>query len=266
MPYYICMTCGVQYAEIPQPPEHCLICEDDRQYVGINGQHWTTLEELRTTHTNTFTPLQPNLTAIKTTPEFAIGQNPYLIQTPQGNVLWETNSLIDPATVAAIHAKGGLTAIAISHPHFYDSMVEWSYAFDNVPIYLHASNREWVMRPDPVIQFWEGETFKLNDSITLIRCGGHFPGSSVLHWNEGQGMLLTGDTIYAVQDRRYVTFMYSYPNMIPLPPSKVRAIVAAVEPFAFDQLYSSWIARVVPHDAKAAVIRSAERYIAHITE
>jgi len=33
MPWYICSTCGVQYAETNRPPDRCTICEDDRQYV-----------------------------------------------------------------------------------------------------------------------------------------------------------------------------------------------------------------------------------------
>ncbi|MBX3085958.1 MAG: MBL fold metallo-hydrolase [Anaerolineae bacterium] len=266
MPHYICLTCGVQYAESSQPPEHCLICEDDRQYIGWNGQQWTTLSELQQKYANRFMPIEPGLNAFKTTPDFAIGQRAHVIQTPHGNVLWETVSLIDEATIKTLRDSGGIQAIAISHPHFYDSMVEWSHALGGVPIYLHRSNQPWVMRPDPVIHYWDGDTFAINPDVTIIRCGGHFPGSSVLYWNANGGVLLTGDTIYVVQDRRYVSFMYSYPNLIPLPPSDVRSIVASLEPFEFDRLYGSWIDRFVASDAKAAVKRSADRYIAHITE
>ena len=31
------------------PPGHCPICEDERQYVGPDGQQWTTLDQLRAT-------------------------------------------------------------------------------------------------------------------------------------------------------------------------------------------------------------------------
>ncbi len=58
--------------------------------------------------------------------------------------------------------------------------------------------------------------------------------------------------------------MYSYPNLIPLPPALVRRIVAAVEPFPFDRIYGAWWDRIVPRDAKGAVGRSADRYIAAI--
>ncbi|MCB0152080.1 MAG: hypothetical protein KDE01_31045, partial [Caldilineaceae bacterium] len=156
-----------------------------------------------------------------------------------------------------------IQAIAISHPHFYSSMMEWSRAFD-APIYLHADNRPFVMRPDPAIEYWTDETLALLPGVTLIRCGGHFPGSTVLHWTggaEGRGVLLTGDTIMVVQDRRYVSFLYSYPNLLPLPASAVRRIAAAVQPYRFDRLYSGWWDKVVDGEADTAVARSAERYV-----
>ena len=221
------------------------------------------MDHLRTDHHNVFRDEEPGLTGVRTEPEFAIGQRALLIQTEQGNVLWDAISYLDETTIDTVRGLGGISAISISHPHFYSSMVEWSRAFD-APIYLHSANRSFVMRPDPAIEFWDGETLALSPAVTLIRCGGHFPGSTVLHWAagaEGRGVLLTGDTIYVVSDRRYASFMFSYPNLIPLPAAAIRGIVGAVEPFAFDRLYSSWFERVIRHDAKQAVMRSAERYI-----
>jgi glyoxylase-like metal-dependent hydrolase (beta-lactamase superfamily II) len=264
---YICITCGTQYPASPSAPEHCPICEDDRQYINQNGQQWTTMADLRRDHSNGFTEVDPGITAIRTTPVFAIGQHAQLIQTSAGNLLWDCISFLDDATVAEVRRRGGVAAIAISHPHFYSSMIEWSRAFD-APIYLHADNRPWVMRPDEPVHFWEGDTKELLPGLTAVRCGGHFPGSSVLHWAggaAGRGTMFTADTINVVADRRYVSFMYSYPNQIPLNASAVRAIVAAVEPFSFDRIYGSWPGSIVAADAKAAVRRSAERHIAHIT-
>jgi hypothetical protein len=123
-------------------------------------------------------------------------------------------------------------------------MVEWSRAFGGVPIYLHAADRQWVMRPDEAIVFWEGETSALAEGLTLIRCGGHFEGGTVLHWAGGaggRGALLTGDIIQVVPDRKHVSFMYSYPNYIPLPASAIERIVKAVEPFSFDRIYGAVI-------------------------
>jgi glyoxylase-like metal-dependent hydrolase (beta-lactamase superfamily II) len=263
----ICVTCGVQYAATETAPEHCLICEDDRQYIGPNGQQWTTMQELQADRRNTIGEDEPGLTGFTTEPGFAIGQRARLIQAPGGNILWECISLIDDDTVEAIQKLGGISAIAISHPHFFSSTVEWSKAFGGVPIYVHADNRPWVMRPDPAIVFWEGEQHQLGEGLTLVRCGGHFPGSTVLHWAAGaggRGTLLTGDTIYVVPDRRYVSFMYSYPNLIPLNAQAVQRIASSVEPFAFDRLYSSWSDRVIMSDAKEVVRRSVERYISKI--
>jgi hypothetical protein len=123
------------------------------------------------------------------------------------------------------------------------------------------------MRPDQAVHFFGSETLELLPGVTVVRCGGHFPGSSVLHWADGaggKGALFTADTINVVADRRWVTFLYSYPNQIPLGETAVRGIVAAVEPFAFDRIHGSWPGSIVAADAKGAVRRSAERYIAHI--
>jgi hypothetical protein len=264
MDHYICNTCGTQFPETAVPPTRCPICEDERQYIGWDGQQWTTLAALQTDHHNKIEDEEPNLTGIGTTPSFAIGQRALLLQTTQGNLLWDCVTLLDEPTEAAVRERGGIDAIAISHPHYYSSMIEWAHAF-NAPIYLHAADQQWVMRPDPLIQFWQGGTKSLWAGLTLIRGGGHFAGGTMLHWPagaDGVGALLTGDIIQVVSDRRWVSFMYSYPNLIPLPAKKVREIVMAVSPYRFDRIYGAWWRRVVEHGAKTAVIRSADRYIA----
>jgi len=68
------------------------------------------------------------------------------------------------------------------------------------------------------------------------------------------------------QDRRYVSFMYSYPNMIPLNARAVERILQMVEPFDFERIYGGWWDLIVATDAKAAVKRSAERYIRAISQ
>lgn len=269
MPHYICVTCGCQYAATENEPESCKICEDERQYVGFGGQRWTTLDALQVDHRNRVETMEPNLTRFGTDPTFGIGQHMFLVQAPDANVLWDCITLIDDATVEAIQDRGGISAIALSHPHYYSSIVEWSRAFDSAPIYIHAADREWVTRPDPAIVFWEGETQALGEELTLIRGGGHFAGGAMLHWAagaDGRGVLLPGDIIQVVHDRNWVSFMYSYVNLIPLPPSKVRHLVEAVEPYDFDRIYSPWLERIVMTDGKAAVRRSAERYIASIRD
>jgi hypothetical protein len=60
---------------------------------------------------------------------------------------------------------------------------------------------------------------------------------------------------------RAVSFMRSYPNLIPLPAEEIRRIVAAVEPYEFERIYGGWWDRVTPRDGKAAVKRSARRYL-----
>lgn len=198
----ICVTCGVQFAPTDRVPAACPVCEDERQYVRWSGQEWITLDELRRDHQNEVRD-DLGLSGIGTKPSFAIGQRALLVRSPGGNVLWDCITLIDEATVTAVQALGGIRAIAISHPHYYSSMVEWSHAFD-APIYLHAADRRWV------------------------------------------------------------SFMYSYPNYVPLSAVEVDRIVAALEPFDFDRIYGAWWDRDVESDAKAALRRSAERYKKHL--
>jgi hypothetical protein len=264
MPCFLCTTCGTQFADSPNPPGRCDVCEDERQYVGWGGQRWTTLDELRAGHTNRVREEEPGLTGIGTAPRFGIGQRALLVRSPGGNVLWDCISLVDEATIEAVRGLGGLAAIAISHPHYYSSMVEWSRAFGGVPVHLHAADRRWVMRPDRAVEFWDGETKRLHDGLTLVRCGGHFEGGTVLHWlagAEGKGVLLSGDILQVCQDRRHVGFMYSYPNYTPLPAGAVRRVVAAVEPYAFDRVYGFMFDLAIREVAKVAVARSADRYL-----
>ncbi len=258
------MTCGTQFAETVDPPERCPICEDERQYVGLDGQRWTTMGELCSDHQNEFRDEEPGLVGIGTTPKFGIGQRALLIQAPGGNVLWDCVSLIDEETIEGVRSRGGLSALAISHPHYYTAMVEWSRAFGGVPIYLHEADREWVMRPDPAIEFWGGETRSLHDGLTLVRCGGHFEGGTVLHWAAGaecRGALLTGDILQVCMDRKHVSFMRSYPNYLPLPAEAVRRAAAAVEPLEFNRVYGFMAPLVICEGGKEAVARSAERYL-----
>ena len=258
----ICVTCGTQFPPSAAPPHQCPICSDPRQYVPDAGQRWTTLGALRSSHRNAFQQLEPGLIGVGTVPAFGIGQRALLLRSPGGNVLWDCIALLDDATIAIITALGGLTAVAISHPHYYTTMVEWGHAF-GCPVYLHAADREHVMRPDPVLRFWEGETDALGDGLTLIRCGGHFEGGTVLHWAGGaggSGALLSGDIVQVIPDRRHVGFMRSYPNLIPLPVPAVDRIVTALEPYAFERIYGAWWDAHILADGKAAVRRSADRY------
>ena len=269
MPKFICVTCGVQHADSLVPPEHCAICEDERQFVGPEGQRWTSLKEMQATHRNQLDVEGPELISISTEPKFAIGQRALHVRTGGGNILWDCISFLDDRSVNAVQALGGVSAIAISHPHFYSSMIEWSRALGDVPVYLHAADGDWVMRPHPAIVFWHGETHELAPGLTLIRCGGHFPGGTVLHWAggaNGKGTLLSGDVIQVGQDRKTVSFMYSYPNYIPLSVQTVRDIVSAVDPYSFDQIYGAWFGQNILEDARQALHYSANRYMAAITD
>jgi len=259
----LCATCGVQ-RPLVSPTQPCPICDDERQYVGSDGQRWITLDDVARLNHNTLTELEPGLTSIRTAPAFAIGQHALLVATPHGNVLWDCLSLVDDATVQAVQALGGVAAIAISHPHFYGVMRAWSRAFGGVPIWIHEADRAWIPTPAPEVRTWSGSTMRLLGDLTLVHVGGHFEGSQILHWPagaDGRGAVLAGDQPNLASDRRWFAFMRSFPNYIPLAADEAERVVAAFRPLAFGRLYSWTPDRVMRSDAKASLERSLVRHV-----
>lgn len=267
MPRYICATCGIQYADTAEPPVHCKICEDDRQYVLRTGQRWTTHEELLQDHTIRIAE-DDGVIAMSVTPFFAINQRAALVNSIEGNVLWESLSIVTDEAVAEISRHGGVQAIAISHPHFYTSMLEWSEALGNIPIFLHREDRQWVARGSSRIVFWSGDSLTVNSDITLVHCPGHFPGSTVLHWKSGangRGALMLGDSIQVAMDRRQVSVMYSYPNAVPVGPSVLQDIRRRLDPYGFENAYGYTWGRNIIGNAREAIEQSFSRYLRAIT-
>jgi hypothetical protein len=205
---------------------------------------------------------------VELTPQFAIGQRALLVLHPEGNVLWDALPLVDQASADAIAELGGLAAIACSHPHFYSSFVEWSRAFGDVTVYLHQADQEHVRRPDPCITYWAGDTYRIVDGITLVRTGGHFDGSTLLEWKagaDGRGVLLTSDTVKVGLDRRSVSVMRSYPNLIPVGPAAIARVREALGGLHYDRLYGGWAGHHILEGGGPIVEGSLERYLRQIT-
>lgn len=266
MPLWTCETCGAQFPDSEKPPVSCPICEDERQFVNWKGQTFLTREALAERHRLAWRD-DLGLTGIAIEPSFAIGQRALLVPDGKGCVMWDCIPLATSEAIAHVKSLGGLTAIAISHPHYYGALADWSEAFGGVPVYLHADDRQWVTRPHPSIVHWTGDHHRISDDVALLRTGGHFAGATMLHHArgaDGKGALLTGDIAQVTMDRRFLSFMYSYPNYMPLNAAAVRQIAAAVEPLAFDRIYGAWWGRNIASGAKAAFAASVERYIAAI--
>ncbi|MED1204659.1 hypothetical protein [Heyndrickxia acidicola] len=265
---FICKTCGVQYAKSETEPDRCVICSDERQYVHPSGQVWTTMESMRESreYKNEIVEDEKGLYSLTTKPSFAIGQTAFLVQSEGFNVLWDCITYLDDTTIDKVKELGGIQAIALSHPHYYSTQVEWAEVFD-APIYIHEDDKAWVTRPSDRIIYWSGDRLELEKGMILHRFGGHFKGGAVLEWKEGndqKGVLLSGDIIQVVADRQWVSFMYSYPNLIPLQASKVQEIANAAGKLKFDRLYNAFH-RIVQKDAGEAVQKSAERYVAALS-
>lgn len=265
MTAWICQTCGVQHPDTGQPPPNCAICDDERQYVGWDGQQWTTMAELGASHQVVVREEEPGLYGVGLEPSFAIGQRALLVTTPHGNVLWDCVSLLTEPARERIAGLGGIAAICMSHPHFYAANVEFAEAF-GARILIPRADQEWVRRPSPRIELFDDEAEPV-PGLTLARIGGHFDGAAVLHWpagSDGRGALLTGDTITVAADRDWVSFMWSFPNHIPLDEATVRDIARRAGRFTFDRVYGGWWGRVVMADGAGALRRSADRYVARL--
>jgi glyoxylase-like metal-dependent hydrolase (beta-lactamase superfamily II) len=261
----ICRTCGVQ-REPDAGRMVCPVCAGERQYVGWGGQRWVSITELHAEgHRGAVREESRGLWGIGVEPSVGIGQRALIVPGPGGNVMFDCVPYVDDATVEAVNAHGGLAAIALSHPHFYGSMVEWSKAFGDIPIYVHEADASWVPRAGNIV-LWSGDQREILPERTLVNCGIHFPGGTVLHWPgiDGKGALCTGDIFTVVMDRRWVSFMDSYPNLVPEHPDTIVRAVSLVDPLPYDTVYGGWWGRVVAGGAKDRVRRSADRYLAHV--
>ncbi|MEB3023245.1 MBL fold metallo-hydrolase [[Mycobacterium] crassicus] len=261
--FWLCRTCGVEH---DATPDVCAICADDRQWVPADGQQWATLDGLAAEGVrSTVTVLEPGLIGIGSDPPLGIGQLGKLVCTADGSVLWDPSGFVDDAAVAAVIERGPVLGIVASHPHMFGAQVEWSHRLGGVPVYVNAADARWVMRPDPVITHWT-DVLELAPTLTVVRVGGHFPGSAVACWADGadgRGVLLVGDTIFPNPDRRTVAFLRNYPNRIPLSGTVVQRMAESLTELRFDRIYGLH-ANTIDADAVAAVRFSADRHTAWV--
>ncbi|UPX11758.1 uncharacterized protein EKO05_0002348 [Ascochyta rabiei] len=289
----ICEVCGTQYdVPLSSPPKECRICLDPRQYVPAHGQTWTSLNDSQAVQKNEFqtdehdsrihylttkplTPaeLPPGLSDSTTTrKQLGIGQRCILLETESGNILWDLIAFLNQETIDFINGKGGLKAIVISHPHFYTTHLEWATQF-SCPVYIASDDAEWLNRADKNgVRKWIKKTEEVVPGVTAVQCGGHFDGSCVLHWER---KLFIADTMMSVpsgfynaaqpnQDPRTTafSFMWSYPNMIPLPPSQIHGIWKALKPYEFDSTYGGFPGQNVTRgDLKRQVLESMKTFL-----
>ncbi|PYI30726.1 putative metallo-beta-lactamase domain protein [Aspergillus indologenus CBS 114.80] len=297
----ICATCGTQFPTTSPPPHckicddpRQFIPPTGQSWTTLRALRHPDQTHAQTHEThpyrNEFHPLLPtdipdadlntaSLIAIHTVPKLAIGQRAFLCRTPRhGNILWDCIPFLDDATVATIAALGGLRAIVISHPHYYATHLEWARAFA-CPVYLAREDEEWVVRRGESQEqvFWDGGRLDLlggqghgQDKLEVIKTGGHFPGSTVLWWQAWRTLLIA-DTIGTVPSGIYhvdrlpgtasFTFLWSYPNMIPLPPDEVLKIWKAIEHTDFDSTYGAFVGMHTHGDSKKRVLESAKIFV-----
>src|ERR1700734_764662 len=119
MAVWVCATCANHYPDTGSPPGKCLICADERQWVPSSGQRWTTLAGLATAgHCGDVLGVQPRLLGVGGEPQGAIGHRGLVVQTPEGNLLWDPPGFLDESSIQAVADIGGLRAVTGSDPPF----------------------------------------------------------------------------------------------------------------------------------------------------
>ncbi|MEQ6897463.1 hydrolase [Microbacterium sp. KR10-403] len=251
-----CPTCGVE-RDAAAPPAVCPICADERQYVSPDGQRWIAPDRESPI---TLRELEPGLWGLEVAGGVGIGQLAKVIATADGCIMYDVPAAITPEAVSAVRALGPMRAIIPSHPHMFGLQSLWSAALGDAPVCVSEADLEWLGRRPTALTPWSGILNPI-PGVTASQPGGHFPGSSVVHWEggDGAGVLLAGDTIMVNPDRATVSFLRSYPNRLPLSAAVVERIAAHVARYDFDRIYSNFSLRI-ERDAAAAVQRSAQRH------
>ncbi len=198
------LWCSVR--RIRGPPEHCLICEDERQYIGKDGQRWTTLSEMQKSYQNRIEEVDPNITGIGTTPGFAIGQRGVARPNPKRKC---AVGLRQPDR--RCHAwKRSVPAVGSGRLPFHIRIRSglWSnlvMPLTTLPSTGMPTTVSGQCAPIPLFVFWEGETCRVMGGADAgpLRRSFRWLGRAALVRGRGrQGALLTGDTMQVAQDRQ----------------------------------------------------------------
>lgn len=265
--FAVCATCGNYQQPVGAAgvPELCPVCADERQWVPPGGQRWTNPGALAEAGFRCVVrQVEAGLAGVGVEPDLAIGQRALLVSTPRGGVLWDPPGFLDDTAVAAVRAVGGLLGVAASHPHFYGAAAVWCETFPGASFWVCRADRGWVGAGQSAVVVWEHRA-EVAPGVTLVQCGGHFPGSAVLHWPAGAagaGALLVGDTVMVTPGADRVTFQRSAPNRLPLPEPAVQRVAAVLARLRFDRIYTGWWEPVLDTGAQQAVAVGAARYIA----
>jgi len=254
----ICVTCGTRFERSKMPAGNCPICDEPRQYMKPYGQQWTSYHKLAATHRIEINQLHTNVYELYTNQRVGISPRAFLLCTSEGNVLWDCLGFIDEPTVAFINKLGGLHAITVSHPHYYSLMVEWAKAF-HCPIYLHKLDKEWIMDDESQVEWIDGDEKSLTSSVKVVRTGGHFDGSTVLH-DAAEGILFVSDSFFVSIDKQFLSVMYSYPNMIPLSKEKSLMVFESVQDVNFEIIYGGFRGQNITVDGRKIFDSSFQHY------
>ncbi len=141
---------------------------------------------------------------------------PINIGTNDPKACWIVDAGFEPGLLIGAVRSRGLTpeAVVLTHAHVdhIAGIGEVRQAFPGVPVWIHSAEQRWlndpvlnlsaysgesVTAPGPDRLLEGGETLSLGPTTWhVLHTPGHSPGSIAL-WNEGAGVVLSGDALFA---------------------------------------------------------------------
>ncbi len=186
----LCTNCGY-WRRLPSLPHDCPVCLDHRHAPPEDGWAFLTEAEVAAQATTTWTEVEPGLWRFDASERFHIGPSGYLIEHPEGNVVFEAPNWLSDDALDFMADRGGVAHATASHPHVYGALHRVVDRFDpEVP--LHVADEPWAVAFAPTHPY--DETHVLNDDLTLHHTGGHFDGHQVLH-DARRRILFCGDAL-----------------------------------------------------------------------
>jgi glyoxylase-like metal-dependent hydrolase (beta-lactamase superfamily II) len=265
MATWICNGCGLEHGDSPTPPpmDGCVfdrgpVSDEELGDLGAHTREWLSLTALAAQPHNTeHRDHGRGVHSFRREPRLGIGQWSFLVQTGQGNVLWDPPAYLDPEVEGLVRGLGGAVVIMTSHPHMFAAQVSWSHALGGIPVMVNRHGQRWLPRHDPVIEFWEHEISPV-PGVTAIELGGHMPSSAVAL--TADGTLLVGDTISGSLSPNWLSFQRNFPRHVPMSAGVVQRLVDRLEEIEFDRLYTLG-GDTIDDDAHGVVRRAARRHV-----
>lgn len=245
--YFVCTNCGFwqQHFDLPT---RCPVCEDVRHTPPESNYFWLTPPETNIATDTSWHQVARDVVVFNNAPQLGLGPVSYLMQQPDGNILFEGTVWYSDAALEQIAALGGVRWIAASHPHAYGALWRVQERFQP-EVAIQVDDLVWTnaMR---VTWPWD-ERLELAPGVELLHTGGHFPGHAVL-FDRNRCTLFAGDALkfhYNGDQLTGISCHKAFNRQIPLSHGEIRRYREVIGALDFDHVFTSFEDAPVDRDA-----------------